>query len=131
MPRSLSVNGATLCPAADRRSGAAFDDSSGTVYREGVIQSFGDPATEDLFHGRDSRAARRLPRAIWPIIRRKLDMVNAAHTVGDLRAPPGNRLEALKGEQAGSYSVRVNDQYRITFRFEDGNASGVTCEDYH
>ncbi len=96
-----------------------------------MIQSFGDAATEDVFNGRDSRAARRLPRAIWPVIRRKLDMVRAAHTLADLRAPPGNRLEALKGDRAGKHSIRVNDQYRITFRFEDGNAFDVVCEDYH
>jgi proteic killer suppression protein len=96
-----------------------------------VIRSFGDAATQDVFDGEDSRAARRLPQAIWPVIRRKLDMVNGAHTVGDLRAPPGNQLEALRGSRAGTYSIRVNDQYRITFRFEDGDAYDVTCEDYH
>lgn len=58
-------------------------------------------------------------------------MVNAAHAVGDLRAPPGNRLEALKGERAGRYSIRVNEQYRIVFRFVSGAAFDVTCEDYH
>jgi proteic killer suppression protein len=96
-----------------------------------VIQSFGDSATEDIFHGRDTRAARRLPRTIWPVIRRKLDMVNAAHILGDLASPPGNRLEALKGERSGTYSIRVNDQFRVVFRFEDGAAYDVTCEDYH
>lgn len=58
-------------------------------------------------------------------------MLNDAHVLGDLRIPPGNRLEALKGDRAGQYSIRVNDQYRITFRFEDGNAYHVVCEDYH
>lgn len=58
-------------------------------------------------------------------------MLNAAHTLADLRRPPGNRLEPLKGDRAGTYSIRVNDQFRITFRFEDGNACGVLCEDYH
>lgn len=96
-----------------------------------MIRSFGDAATEDVFHGRDSRAARRLPRAIWPGIRRKLDVVNAAHVLSDLRSPPGNRLEALKGSRAGRHAIRVNDQFRITFRFEDGNAHEVKCEDYH
>jgi proteic killer suppression protein len=96
-----------------------------------VIQSFGDTATDDVFNGRDSCVARQLPREIWPVIRRKLDMVNAAHTLADLRAPPGNRLEALKGGRSGHYSIRVNDQYRITFRFEDGHAYQVVCEDYH
>ena len=65
--------------------------------------------------------------------RRKLDMLHAAHVVGDLRVPPGNRLKALKGNRAGSYSIRVNAQYRVTFRLfvESGNAYEVTCEDYH
>ena len=75
--------------------------------------------------------ARRLPRTLWPVLRRKLDMLHAAHAVGDLRAPPGNRLEALKGDRAGRYSIRVNDQYRITFRLEGGNAYDVVCKDYH
>ncbi len=96
-----------------------------------MIRSFGDAATEDIFNGRDTRAARRLPQAIWPVIRRKLDMVNAAQALVDLRVPPGNRLEALRGERAGTYSIRVNDQFRLTFRFEDGNAFDAICEDYH
>ncbi|MGI8553898.1 MAG: type II toxin-antitoxin system RelE/ParE family toxin [Dehalococcoidia bacterium] len=83
-----------------------------------------------MFSGRDSRAARRLPHDIWPVIRRKLDMIGAAQAVGDLGAPPGNRLEALKGDRAGRYSIRVNDQFRITFRFGNGKAYDVTSEDY-
>jgi proteic killer suppression protein len=96
-----------------------------------VIRSFGDQATEDVFHGRETRHARRLPKALWPIIRRKLDMLGAAHVLGDLRQPPGNRLERLKGTRPPRYSIRVNDQYRITFRFEADQAMEVTCEDYH
>jgi plasmid maintenance system killer protein len=57
--------------------------------------------------------------------------VDAAHLLGDLRSPPGNRLESVKGDLLGAYSIRVNDQYRVTFEFEDGNAFNVTCEDYH
>jgi proteic killer suppression protein len=76
--------------------------------------------------------ARRLPKAIWPVIRRKLDAVHRAKTLADLRLPAGNRLEALKGDRAGTHSVRVNDQFRLTFRFEeDGHAYDVACEDYH
>jgi proteic killer suppression protein len=96
-----------------------------------VIQSVGDVATADLFDGKDTRAARRFDTAIWPVIRRKLDAVNAAAALKDLRVPPGNRLEALKGDQEGRFSIRVNDQYRITFRFENGAARDVRCEDYH
>jgi toxin HigB-1 len=96
-----------------------------------VIRSFGNDATEAVFRGRNTRDARRLPSEIWPRIRRKLDIVSAAHVIGDLGSPPGNRLEALRGDRAGSYSIRVNDQYRITFRFEGGDAYHVKCEDYH
>jgi proteic killer suppression protein len=64
-------------------------------------------------------------------VRRRLDMLNAAMGVRDLRAPPSNRLEALKGDQTGRYSIRVNRQYWITCRFEDGHAFEVRCEDYH
>jgi proteic killer suppression protein len=96
-----------------------------------VIRSFGDGATEDIFHGTNSKAARSIPRAVWSIVRRKLDMVNAATSVNSLRVPPGNRLEALKRDRAGLFSVRVNDQYRITFRSEGQDAYDVRCEDYH
>ena len=61
----------------------------------------------------------------------KLELLHAAVVIGDLAAPPSNRLEALKGDRQGVYSIRVNRQYRITFRFRDGHAYGVRCEDYH
>lgn len=96
-----------------------------------MIRSFGDAATEHVFYGEDSRVARRLPKELWPLIRRKLDALHAAHALSDLRVPPGNRLEALRGDQAGRYSIRVNEKYRATFHFESGHASEVRCEDYH
>jgi proteic killer suppression protein len=96
-----------------------------------VIRSFGDPATEQIFHDEDTKRARTIPKALWPIVRRKLSYVHAAATLADLRVPPGNRLEALKGSLADRHSIRVNDQYRITFRFEAGHAWEVCCEDYH
>jgi proteic killer suppression protein len=95
-----------------------------------VIQSFADAATRDLYDGVDSKAARRIPKAIWPIAQRKLDVLNATNTQ-DLMRIPGNRLELLKGNQRGRCSIRVNQQYRITFRFADGHAHEVRCEDYH
>jgi toxin HigB-1 len=95
-----------------------------------MIQSFADAATEDLFNGKDTKAARRFGKDVWPAIRRKLDMVNAAHELNDLRVPPGNRLHPLKGDQQGRHAISVNDQYRITFRFDSG-AHDVRCEDYH
>jgi toxin HigB-1 len=98
-----------------------------------VIRSFGDDATADVYYGRDTRAARRLPKPLWPVIRRKLDALHRARLLQDLRPPAGNRLEALKGDMAGRLSIRVNDQYRITFQWEQKGpyADDVTCEDYH
>lgn len=95
-----------------------------------MIRSFGDAATEDIFHGANSKAARTIPKGVWSVVRRKLDMLNAAGSVPVLQTPPGNRLEALKGDRKGSFSIRVNDQYRITFRFEGEDAHDVRCEDY-
>jgi len=96
-----------------------------------VIQSFADTTTEDLFDGTDSKAARRIPKAIWPVVRRKLVFLNLVQELRDLAQVPGNRLEALKGDQQGRQSIRVNQQYRITFRFEAHDAHDVRCEDYH
>lgn len=96
-----------------------------------MIRSFGDAATADVYYGRDTKAARRFPKPLWPVIRRKLDALHRARTLQDLQLPAGNRLEALKGDRAGTYSLRANQQYRITFRFEGGHADDVTCEDYH
>ena len=96
-----------------------------------MIRSFADQATADVYLGSDSKAARRIPKAIWPVVRRKLDAVHRARGVRDLRYPAGDRLETLKGARAGEWSLRVNEQYRITFRFEDGHAYEVACEDYH
>ena len=96
-----------------------------------MIQSFGDDATADLFHGANSKAARRIPKALWPTVKRKLDMLDTVTRLDALRIPPSNHLEALKGDRAGSYSIRVNKQYRITFRFKGEHCYDVRCEDYH
>lgn len=96
-----------------------------------MIQSFDDGATEDVFHGAASRRARCLPQDVWPIIRRKLSMLNASTKVEQLRVPPGNRLEALRGAQRGRWAIRVNDQWRITLRWDGGHAHEVRCEDHH
>ena len=96
-----------------------------------MIQSFGDQDTEDLYQGRDTRGARRFPPAILHVARRKLDMIAAAYQLNDLRVPPGNRLEALKGNYEGLFSVRINDQWRIIFRWEQHDASEVRIVDYH
>lgn len=102
-----------------------------TVYCSPVIQSFADATTKDIYDVVDSKAARRIPKILWSVVRRKLDALNAATRIGDLAHVPGNRFEALKGDQRGRDSIRVNQQYRITFRFESGHAHEVRCEDYH
>jgi toxin HigB-1 len=95
-----------------------------------TIVSYGDK-TEDIFHGDDTKAARRIARSLWARVQIKLDLLNACTTLEDLRVPPSNRLERLRGNLAGVYSVRVNDQYRLVFRFAAGNALDVRCTDYH
>jgi len=96
-----------------------------------VIQGFADETTADIFNGKNSKAARRIPREIWGLAARKLDRLNGANAVQDLIDPPGNRLEKLKGSLKEQYSIRVNDQYRIVFRFENGAADDVKLVDYH
>lgn len=95
-----------------------------------MIASFGDAGTEDLFHGVESTRARRW-KAILPAALRKLDLINAAHVLDDLKVPPGNRLEQLKGDRAGFHSIRINQQWRVIFRWKDGAAHGVSIVDYH
>jgi len=96
-----------------------------------VIQSFADETTADLFRERNTRLARRIPRAVWRGTQRKLMLLDAAGRLEDLRIPAGNRLELLKGVQAGRHSIRLNEQYRVTFRWENGHAYEVRVEDYH
>ena len=96
-----------------------------------MIISFADKTTEDIYNGHDSKAARKIPMVIWQTAQRKLDMLNAAAELKDLRIPPANRLEKLKGSLAEFYSVRINDQYRIIFRWIDNNAHDVKITDYH
>jgi proteic killer suppression protein len=96
-----------------------------------MILSFRDRVTEDIYDGTDSNGARSIPRPVWKIATRKLDMLNAAHDIRDLRVPPGNRLEALKGGWKGYHSIRINDQYRIVFQWVEGNARDVLITDYH
>ena len=96
-----------------------------------MIQSFRDETTADLFREQNTRASRQIPRELWRVVQRKLKVLDAAAGLDDLRSPPGNRLELLKGKQAGRHSIRVNDQYRIAFRWEDGHAYEVSVEDYH
>ncbi len=96
-----------------------------------MIAAFGDRDTEGLFHGRAARRACRFPAAVIPAALRKLDMLNAAASSLDLKSPPGNHLEALKGNLKGFLSIRVNERWRIIFKWHDGNASAVKLLDYH
>jgi len=96
-----------------------------------VIIDFGDQTTSDIFHGLDTKQARKVPNSLWSISVRKLDMINAAHELRDLRILPANRLELLKGTLSGYHSIRINDQFRIVFRWTDGNAKSVSITDYH
>lgn len=96
-----------------------------------MIQGFGNRLAEDLFDDRLSAAVRRVPPELRRTARRKLLYLHDAAELRDLRVPPGNRLEALKGRWKGFHSIRINDQWRVVFRWQSGNALGVQVVDYH
>lgn len=96
-----------------------------------MIGSFKDRRTEDLYHGRTSSRVRRIPTDVRTSALRKMDMIHAAVELNDLRTPPGNRLEALRGNLKGFHSIRVNDQWRIIFRWEAQEAFDLEIIDYH
>src|SRR5262245_17493496 len=97
-----------------------------------MIVGFADSGTRDVWDGADSKAARRsCPEGLWPVARRKLDMLHAAVRLGDLMSPPANHLEKLKGALSGKHSIRVNRQYRIVFEWDGANAREVELVDYH
>ncbi len=96
-----------------------------------MIRSFADETTRDLFSSVNSKAARRIPNTAWRAAQRKLKQLDLVATLDALNIPPENDLHALKGDQAGRHAIRVNDQYRITFRWEGHDAFDVRCEDYH
>lgn len=93
-----------------------------------MIRSFADRESERIWHGTPSR---RLPADIQQVARRKLRMLNSAATLEDLRIPPANRLEAMKGDRRGQHSIRINDRWRVCFRWKDGDAHDVEIIDYH
>jgi len=97
-----------------------------------MIRSFKNRATEDIFNGINSRSARNTcPQTLWRLAYRKLDQLDSAEALDDLRVPPGNRLEMLKGDRQGQHSIRINDQYRICFVWAETGPSEVEIVDYH
>ena len=97
-----------------------------------MIRGFKDRGTEDVFNGKNTPAARRTcPRSSWSTAFRKLDQIDSAAELGDLSVPPGNRLEALKGDRKGQHSVRINEQFRICFRWTEVGADEMEIVDYH
>ena len=97
-----------------------------------MIRSFRNQQSEDVFNGvQNKKAAKVLPFELWRVAARKLDQLNRVITLEELNAPPGNRLEALHGDREGEHSIRINDQYRICFRWVDEGAHDVEITDYH
>ena len=96
-----------------------------------MIESFGNRLAEDLFHDKTSKEVRQFPPELKRAARRKLLYLHDASELMDLRIPPGNRFEALKGELKKCYSIRINDQWRLIFRWTGGNAEDVKIIDYH
>lgn len=95
-----------------------------------MIQGFRDAAAQDIHNGRRS-ARSRLPKDLWRVATRKLDQLHRVLELAELRVPPGNNLEALKGEREGQHSIRINEQYRICFEWTDHGPDAVEIVDYH
>ena len=97
-----------------------------------MIKSFKSKATGDIFNGKATNAARKLcPKPLWKTASRKLDQLDSVTSLDDLRIPPGNRLETLLGNRKGQYSIRINDKYRICFKWIENEPSHVEITDYH
>jgi proteic killer suppression protein len=97
-----------------------------------MIKSFKDNATEDIFNGKNTKDARKIcPRDVWKIAIRKLDQLDSVIKLDELKIPPGNMLEALKGNRNGEYSIRINNQYRICFKWSESGPDLVEITDYH
>lgn len=97
-----------------------------------MIVHFKDKGTEDIFNGAASKAARKVcPQSLWRIASRKLELLDSVVYRDELKVPPGNRLEALSGDRKGQHSIRVNEQYRICFRWTEAGPDEVELTDYH
>ena len=124
--RAAARANATLLPSSIN---TCRDTVKALIYL--VIGSFADETTENIYHGVRSKKAAKLPPDIVKVALRKLDMINAAAKLDDLKVPPSNRLEKLSGDLAGFHSIRVNDQFRVVFQWNDGVATKVSITDYH
>lgn len=97
-----------------------------------MIKTFKNQTTEDLFNGIATKAALKLiHRNLWNIVSRKLDQLDSVTSLNELRVPPGNHLEALKGNRKGQHSIRINDQYRVCFKWTESGPEDVEVADYH
>jgi len=97
-----------------------------------MIVSFKDQATEDIFNGVNSKGTRKsCSKALWRVAARKLDQLDSVISVEELMVPPGNKLESLSGNRSGQFSIRINDQYRICFMWDDSGPHNVEITDYH
>jgi proteic killer suppression protein len=97
-----------------------------------MIRSFKNAGTEDIFNGENTKAARKTcPSSIWKIATRKLDHIDSATALHELRIPPNNKLESLSGDRKGQHSIRINDQYRICFVWTNLGPDQVEIVDYH
>ena len=97
-----------------------------------MIVSFKDQATEDIFNGVNSKAARKTcPQTLWRITSRKLDQIDSVQQLDELKVPPGNRLEKLSGNRKAEHSIRINEQYRIFFTWGEAGPMNVEVTDYH
>ena len=97
-----------------------------------MIISFKDQASEDIFNGVNSKAARKAcPQTLWQVAARKLDQLDSVQSLDELRVPPGNRLENLSGNRETEYSIRINEQYRICFMWSQSDPCNVEITDYH
>lgn len=96
-----------------------------------MIVSFANKLAEDLFEDKNSKEVRGFPNELNRTARRKILYLHEAAELVDLKVPPGNKLEALKGDRVGFHSIRINNQWRLVFRWNNGNAEDVSVEDYH
>ena len=96
-----------------------------------MILTFKDKLTESIFHGENNPKSKKFPKGVIEIAIRKMDMLNAISDINDLKSPPGNRLEKLKGDLKEYHSIRINNQYRIIFIWGNNNCYNVSIVDYH